>query len=223
MSASPFASLNLADHVGDDDAAVARNRALVATWFGTDRLATMAPVHGGDIAAVSTPGTTRSVDGLLTRTPGLVLLALGADCAPVALVGGEWIGVVHCGWRGLVADVVGAAIRGIEQRGDRVQAAILGPAVCGACYPVPDERAALVRSHLAGSVADAAVVTARAGGPGIDIRAGLRAALAELGVSEVVTVDACTVEDPSLFSYRRDGVTGRQGMAVCRGAIGEGP
>ena len=35
-----------------------------------------------------------------------------------------------------------------------------------------------------------------------------------LGASAIVLAGSCTVEDPRLFSYRRDGVTGRQGMAV---------
>jgi YfiH family protein len=177
----------------------------------------MAPVHGARVAQVTGPGTTAGVDGLLTRTPGLVLLALGADCVPVGLVGEEWIGVVHCGWRGLVADAVGAAVRGIAVHGDRVRTAILGPAVCGACYPVPRERADEVRRLIPPDAASAALVAARNGDPGIDVRAGLRVMLATLGVADVRQVDACTVEDPGLFSYRRDVVTGRQGIALCRG------
>jgi YfiH family protein len=221
VSAPPFDSLNLADHVGDQPEAVARNRAIVAAWFGTDRLATMGPVHGAEVAAVDRPGTTPAVDGLITRTPGLVLLALGADCVPVGLVGDEWIGVVHCGWRGLVADAVGAAVRAIEAGGDRVRTAILGPAVCGACYPVPPERADEVRRRLPADAAAAGLVTARTGEPGIDVRAGLGALLTRLGVVDVIVVEACTVEDPGLFSYRRDGVTGRQGLALRRGGPGE--
>ena len=58
------------------------------------------------------------------------------------------------------------------------------------------------------------------GQPGIDVREGVRARLDELGVlpEVIVTVGSCTVEDSGLFSYRRDGQTGRQGVGICTGA-----
>jgi copper oxidase (laccase) domain-containing protein len=87
--------------------------------------------------------------------------------------------------------------------------ALLGPAVCGACYEVP---AAMQRDVA--RVAPAAAVATRTGTPGLDLRAGLAETLQKAGVSEVVHDPRCTVEDPNLFSHRRDGVTGRQAGLV---------
>ena len=75
---------------------------------------TMAPVHGRDVAVVTEdPGSAvAGVDALVTRVPGLALLALGADCVPLLLADDDAgvVGAVHSGWRGVLADVTGAAI-----------------------------------------------------------------------------------------------------------------
>ena len=86
--------------------------------------------------------------------------------------------------------------------------ASLGPAICGQCYPVPPERAQEAAEAWPDSRA-----TAPDGQPGIDVRAGLRQRLRAAGVL-VEYIGGCTAEDPELFSYRRDGLTGRQGVAV---------
>lgn len=219
-SAAPYDSLNLAGYVGDDPGAVRANRDLLARELGVPaaRLALMDSVHGADIAAVTDGGVVAGVDALVTGTPGLAVVALGADCVPMALVGSDGATVVaaHCGWRGLVADVAEVAVRALLERGTEAALAILGPSVCGACYPVPQERAHEIRDTRSADVARAAVLRTPDGQPGIDVRAGLRVRLVELGLapSSVISVGACTVEDPALFSFRRDGITGRQGMAV---------
>ncbi len=82
--------------------------------------------------------------------------------------------------------------------------ALLGPAVCGACYEVPAPMRDEVEAALPGSA-----TRTRRGTPGLDLRAGLRAQLAALGVVRVGLDPRCTVEDPDLYSYRRDRRTGR--------------
>ena len=219
-SLAPYDSLNLAGYVGDAPAAVAANRARVAQALGLepDRVCLMDSVHGADIAAVDAGGVIPGVDALVTSTPGLALVALGADCVPMALVGADGMTAVaaHCGWRGLVADVVEVAVQALRDRGTDVALAVLGPAVCGQCYPVPADRAEEVRAVRSDAVSRAALLVTADGQPGIDVRAGLRRRLVELDVAPaaILTVGGCTVEDPRLFSYRREGITGRQGMAV---------
>jgi polyphenol oxidase len=221
VSRVPYDSLNLAGYVGDDPEAVAANRRLLAVDLGARAadLCVMDSVHGADLAVVDGGGVVPGVDALLTTTAGVVVVALGADCVPVALIGddGRTVAAVHCGWRGLVADVVAVAVEAMRDHGANVRAAILGPAVCGQCYPVPPERAAEVRAARSAAVAASALVTTADGQPGIDVRAGLEARLRELAVDarSISRVLGCTVEDAGLFSYRRDGVTGRQGIAVC--------
>lgn len=226
VSRAPFDGLNLAGYVGDDPDDVAENRRLLAAHFGlpASRLALMDAVHGDEVAEVVDGGVVAGVDVLVTDRPDLVIVALGADCVPLALVGddGCTIAVAHCGWRGLVVGAVGAAVGTVRERGADIALAVLGPSVCGACYPVPPARAEEVRTAVPRAVADAALVTCADGQPGIDVREGVAAQLVSLGVpvGAIERAGGCTVTDPGLFSYRRDGLTGRQGIAVCRPSVG---
>ena len=228
VSEPPFDSLNLAGYVGDDAGAVAVNRARVATLLGArpDRLAVMDSVHGADVAEVSAAGVVAGVDGLVTREAGLVLVALGADCVPLALIGDDdiTVAVAHCGWRGLVAGIVESVVARMHARGAGVHRAIVGASVCGQCYPVPTERAEEVAASCPEPIARAALLTCADGQPGIDVAAGIRAQLRALGIDPAVVSSpaGCTVEDTGLFSYRRDGRTGRQGIAVVRQAMMDG-
>jgi YfiH family protein len=192
----------------------------VRSWLGAAGLAAMDAVHGADVAVVSGPGVVAGVDGLVTQQPGLAVLALGADCVPIALSGsdGRTVAAAHCGWRGLVEDVVGTVVRRMADLGTTVHAVVLGGSVCGPCYPVPAERADEVRDRCSSAVSRRALVRRADGQPGIDVREGVRARLVELGIpgSAVTVAAGCTVEDAGLFSYRRDGVTGRQGIAIAR-------
>ena len=85
----------------------------------------------------------------------------------------------------------------------------LGPAVSGPNYEVPAAMADEVEAALPGS----RTVTA-AGTPALDLRAGIARQLRELGVSAVDVDPRCTVEDPALFSHRRDAPTGRLASVV---------
>ncbi len=212
-SASPYDSFNLGAHVGDDPGAVASNRERLARELGVpgERLVWMEQVHGTGVAVVDGPveAPLPATDALVTRTPGLVLCVLVADCVPVLLadpVAGV-VAAVHAGREGVRQGVVPAtlaAMRGLGSRpGDTT--ALLGPAVCGADYEVPRAMQAEVAR-----VAPAAAVRTRTGTPGLDLRAGLAELLTRAGVSQVVHDPRCTVEDRRLFSHRRDGVRGRQ-------------
>ncbi|HEV7187527.1 MAG TPA: peptidoglycan editing factor PgeF [Blastococcus sp.] len=219
-SAAPYDSFNLGEHVGDDPVAVAANRARVARELRVpeDRLVWMTQVHGTGVAVVDGPhqGPVPDVDALVTATPGLVLCVLVADCVPVLLADPATgvVAAVHAGREGVRRGVVPAALAAMTRLGARPGdvTALLGPAVCGACYEVP----AAMQAEVARAVPGVAVRT-RKGTPGLDLRAGLDALLRAAGVPQVVHDPRCTVEDPRLFSHRRDGVTGRQAGLVWLG------
>ena len=219
-SVSPYDTFNLGDHVGDDPAAVAANRARLARELGVpeDRLVWMSQVHGTGVAVVDGPqaGPLPDTDAVVTATPGLVLGVLAADCVPVLLadhVTGV-VAAVHAGREGVRRGVLPAALSAMASLGARARhvSALLGPAVCGSCYEVPEDMQADVAR-----VAPAAAVRTRRGTPGLDLRAGLEEMLRRAGVTEVVHDPRCTVEDRTLFSHRRDGVTGRQAGIVWLG------
>ncbi|OPC83304.1 laccase [Embleya scabrispora] len=210
--AAPYDELNLGDHVGDDPRAVAANRARTAEALGlsADRVVWMNQVHGNTVA-VSTGPTAEPVpgtDAVVTATRGLALAVLVADCTPVLLADPHAgvIGAAHAGRPGLAAGVVPAtieAMRGLGADPARIRA-WTGPAVCGACYEVPeamcDEVSALVPAARARTRQDT---------PGLDIPAGVWAQLAAQGVVSGEKSHICTRESADHFSYRRDRVTGR--------------
>jgi YfiH family protein len=216
-SVSPYDSFNLGDHVGDDPAHVAANRSRVARELGVpgDRLVWMNQVHGTGVAVVDGPqdGPVPATDALVTATPGIVLCVLVADCVPILLadpVAGV-VAAVHAGREGVRRGVVPAALSAMASLGARARnvTVLLGPAVCGPDYEVPAEMQAEVAR-----VAPEAAVPTRQGTAGLDLRAGVAAILRRAGIPEVVQDPRCTVEDPALFSHRRDGVTGRQAGLV---------
>jgi hypothetical protein len=219
VSADPFASLNLADHVGDDPQAVARNRAAVAAGLGlpSDRVAVMRAAHGRDVAIVSQGGTVADVDGLVTTARGLGLLALAADCATVALadpVAGV-VGAVHSGWRGVAANAVGAVVAAMAEQGSapgRIEAAI-GPVICPGCYEVSEA----VCDEVAAAAGSARART-RWGSTAVDLQAGIAEQLQVAGVAVVSADPDCTAETADLYSFRRDGRTGRHGMLIAMAA-----
>jgi YfiH family protein len=124
------------------------------------------------------------------------------------------VAAVHAGREGVRRGVVPATLSAMASLGARARnvTALLGPAVCGACYEVPDA----MQAELA-RVVPAAAVRTRTGTPGLDLRAGLAELLTRAGIPEVVHDPRCTVEDTALFSHRRDGVTGRQAGLVWLG------
>jgi YfiH family protein len=212
-SPAPFASLNLGGSVGDKPAAVQRNRELVAAacGLGADQLAWMHQVHGTDVVRVSAgqlrPRPPRA-DAIFTDARCLALCVLVADCAPVLIADPQagLVGAAHAGREGMAAGVVPALAGAMTAAGAQParMLAMIGPAICGGCYEVPAE----LRDRVAEAVPEAACRT-RAGTAGIDIRAGVAAQLASAGVHQVSWDPRCTAETAGLYSYRRDGATGR--------------
>jgi len=211
-SRAPHDSFNLAHGVGDADEAVRANRARLAAKIGlpADHLVWMSQVHGAEVATVDEPPAAPiTADALVTAMPGLALAVLVADCVPVLLADSARgvAGVAHAGRKGAAAGVVVNALDAMVALGARLGGidVLLGPAICGRCYEVPVAMQAEVEQALPGS----ACPTAR-GTAGLDLRAGLVRQLTQRGVAGVVVDPRCTAEDATLYSYRRDGVTGRQ-------------
>jgi polyphenol oxidase len=185
-SPPPFASLNLSKTVGDEPAAVQRNRELVAAACGllAGQLAWMEQVHGTEVARVSErqlPPAQPRADAIFTDVPGLALCVQVADCAPVLIADPEagLVGAAHAGRAGVAAGVVPALTAAMTAAGAQParMVARIGPAICGGCYEVPAE----LQDQVAAAVPAAACRT-RAGSAGIDIRAGVTAQLASAGI-----------------------------------------
>ena len=227
VSAGRYASLNVGQHVGDDESAVHHNRQLLAGVVGVpiDRLCFMEQVHGSDVVTVDGDDVVRRMagaaeplraDGMVTALPDVGLAVLVADCLPVLFADDRAgvIGVAHAGRLGLAAGVLQAVLGAMSALGARSAdvRAVVGPAVCGRCYEVPEAMAAEVEEAVPGSL-----TTTSAGTTALDLSAGARRLLSGLGLRSVDVVGGCTREDADTwFSYRRDGATGRQAGVVAR-------
>lgn len=211
-SSGAYSSFNLGDHVGDDPSAVAANRRRLAEGIGVppQRLVWMEQVHSRTVAVVDgpLPGPLAATDAVVTAARELALVVVAADCVPV-LLADEESGVIAAAHAGRVGARIGilsatlAAMRSLGARTDRISV-LLGPAVCGQCYEVPEPMQRDVEAHVPGSAS-----RTRAGTAGLDIRAGLRRALLAEGVGAVAQDPRCTMESEELFSHRRQAPTGR--------------
>lgn len=217
VSTPPYDAFNLGDHVGDDPAAVAANRARLARSIGLpdDRVIWMNQVHSDRVAVVDGPrgDPVDSVDALVTRTPGLALAVVTADCVPVLLADDRAgvIGAAHAGRVGAADGVVLRTLDAMLELGAQAAdiSAVLGPAVSGPNYEVPEPMAADVEGRLPGSR-----TTTAHGTPALDLRAGIARQLLAAGVGAVEIDPRCTVDDPALFSHRRGAPTGRLASLV---------
>ncbi|MBX8996006.1 peptidoglycan editing factor PgeF [Corynebacterium testudinoris] len=217
VSSSPYDSFNLGDHVGDDPAHVAANRERLASVLGLDpaNVVWMEQIHSPNVTVVDGPvfEPVEASDALVTTARGLALAVLVADCVPVLLadhVNGV-VAAAHAGRLGARNGIVARTVETMLSLGATPATiqVLLGPAAAGRDYEVPAAMAADVDKHLPGSLTRTAKGTT-----GLDIRAGLVRQLMGLGVTAIEADPRSTIADTDFFSYRRDGVTGRQAGLV---------
>lgn len=197
VSEGPYASLNLGRLTGDDVERVDENRRRFCAEVGADaaRLALNRQVHSAQVHRAEAGSRGRPGDGLWTDEPGVPVLAMTADCLPIALVrdGPPGVAVVHAGWRGLLGGVVAA---GVGALGGTVRAAV-GPAIGVCCYEVGPEVAEPLARAFGAKVVQ---------GRNADLRAAGERALRAAGVRHVDHFDECTCCNPDrFFSHRRTG------------------
>jgi YfiH family protein len=202
-SSGAFASLNLGTHVSDDLPTVLSNRALLAEEVGPIQY--MSQVHGNRVVVIEeVTDEDPTADALVTGIPGVSLAVQVADCIPLLLHSAESVAAVHVGRKGLVNGVALAALEAMRDMGSSEITAIIGPSICGSCYEVSQE----IHDEVVTVHPVAASRTPR-GTPALDLPAALRAVLESQSIS-IIDESHCTLENDDLYSYRRDGVTGRQ-------------
>ena len=208
VSEGLYASLNLGRKSGDEVERVDENRRIACEALGADveKLALNYQVHSNRVLRAVATIRGEHADGLWTDEPGLPILAMSADCLPIAVAredpSAPGVAVLHAGWRGLLAGIVAA---GTDALGNGALAAAIGPAIGPCCYEVGEEVAAHFRERFGDDVV-------RAGR--LDLWTSAERALRAAGVERVDRFDRCTACEPeTFFSHRRDaGRTGRQGV-----------
>jgi len=239
VSAPPFDSLNLGDHVGDEPACVEANRDRLHRLLGLTPTY-LRQVHGTrmaclplcqDVAGESarpldapSAGASASVitaDGAVTRMPGVACAVMIADCLPVLMAApqGRAVAAVHAGWRGLDAGVLEAGITALCEMAacEPAEVAVwLGPCIGPQHFEVGEEVAQRVGPERRRQRQTAQPLPKWL----VDLPGWARDRLRSAGATQLAGNDGsaawCTVSDVTrFFSHRRDGgASGRMLAAV---------
>ncbi len=198
-----YKGLNLAGHVGDLPANVAKNREILASALGIApfNLKFMRQIHSNRVEILrNLDDELPPCDGVITALRGVALCVLVADCSPV-LISDErrgTVAAVHAGRAGVTGKICTNAVNlmasefGCEAGDLRV---FVGANIKARNYEVGElDLGEFNRYKKEGK---------------FDMEAALRDEFAQLGVGRAEFDPRCTFETGELFSYRRDGVTGR--------------
>jgi len=245
VSTGPYASLNLGNPTGaqppDDLANIQQNyqRFTSALDAAAMHRAWVQQVHSSRVQLIEWEGETEyaetleaeirdrfhgqtEADALVTTVPNVLLTVRVADCVPILLASedGQWVAAVHAGWRGIVAGIIGKAIRALGEAGvlPAQLIAAIGPAISCPHFEVgPEVAVAFTRAGLSGAVYDAAEP---GGKPHLDLPCAVQFQLSSAGVPVIDTAPLCTfARADEFFSHRRDhGVTGRLAAVIGRRA-----
>jgi polyphenol oxidase len=169
-----------------------------ALGLAPERISLARQAHGADLAFPDGDGGEgkAEADGQVIKEPGSAAMVFVADCLPVAIAGPGGAAMLHCGWRGLAAGIVG---RGAEAVG--ATHAVIGPGIGPCCYEVGPEVLEAFDRLGKGVAIDRK----------LDLPEVARRFLRNAGVEEIESAGLCTSCEAALFfSHRRDGGPGRQ-------------
>lgn len=213
VSAAPYDSLNLGDHVGDEPLTVARNRVLLNHLLPSEPV-WLEQAHGTLVANADNASCLPQADACIARHRESVCVVMTADCLPVLLCDalGSVVGAAHAGWKGLVAGVIESTVLAMNAPPQNLMV-WLGPAISQDAFEVGEEvRAAFVAAQ---PQAASAFTIGQSGKWLADIYALARIRLNALGITQIFGGNYCTYrESEKFFSYRRDGTTGRMGTFI---------
>jgi len=238
----PYDHFNLGDHVGDDPAAVWRHRQWLAEVCGAEPV-WLQQVHGHRVVRLAHQAGNLTVDGQLvvpdapivadgsyTTEPGLICTAMVADCLPVLLAApqGRGVAALHAGWRGLCGAGAEMAGQGVIEKGVAALCeacacepgdlmAWLGPCIGPQTFEVGADVLVGFGASPQGAHPAFRVAPAVQGQPKwhADLAWLGRQRLHDLGIEQIDGGHWCTVSEPlRFFSFRRDGVTGRQAACI---------
>ncbi len=205
VSKDPFTSANLGDHVGDEAASVLENRAQLESQIGMP-IVFMDQVHGDTVVLVEEKTNTPTCDALITTERKLAVAVMVADCIPLLLKSDVAVAAVHVGRKGLMNGVARKTIDAMRDLGAEVIHSYIGPNICGSCYEVGADIFNEVVSKYPSSDS-----SNRTGKATLDLVSGLKTDLKD---TVLLDLSSCVLEDKNSFSYRRDGITGRQAGVI---------
>jgi polyphenol oxidase len=212
VSGFPYESLNVGLGSKDDPDAIAENRRRVAASFGQtpDRLMSLYQIHSNIALTVDAPWgeaqTRPEADGLVTRTPDLILSALSADCAPLLFADPEAgvIGACHAGWKGALHGMIESTLEALIDEGAKRETlrCVVGPCIAQPSYEVSADYEATFREHdrdagaffIAGETPDKR---------GFDLPGFCLMRLKRAGLTQIAATGHDTCADEALFFSNR--------------------
>lgn len=214
-SRPPYASLNLALHVGDDPKRVMANRVKLINELGLPAEPFwLEQVHSVTVAGATDQAAVVTADAAYSHRAGVVCVVMTADCLPVLLTNrqGSIVAAAHAGWRGLAGGILEATLAQADLAPDQTLA-WLGPAIGPAVYEVGEEvRQAFLQQPMHD---DGAFVAHAPGKLLMDMYTLARQRLQAVGVEAIYGGGHCTYSQADMFySYRRDGQTGRMASLI---------
>jgi polyphenol oxidase len=234
VSKTPFDSMNLGLHVGDDREDVINNRKILASCLNIDfkNMTIAEQTHSGNVAVISEEqrgkgnlchkNSVSNSDAMVTDVKNICIIILVADCVPIIFFDPQRrvIGVAHAGWRGSVRAIashtVNTMVRQFGSLPEDIVAGI-GPSIGPCCYKVGPEILSQVRATVKG--ADDSIKNEAQDGTGyLDLwDLNLRQLLKEgILAKNIEIAGICTAHNrQDFFSYRANtGETGRFGAGI---------
>lgn len=223
VSSGLYDSLNTGLGSDDERADVLENRDRVRAALGAQHLVTAHQTHSAVTAFIDAPQSGIQADALVTKTRGLAIGALAADCAPILLADmrNGIIGAAHSGWRGAFGGIIASVIDTICAHGGRRAdiKAIIGPCISQSAYEVGPEFIARFEAEYAADM-DLFIAAQKTGHHMFDLPGFVQRQIERCDVA-AHWLGACTYGDEKrFFSYRRtthqgEADYGRQISAIC--------
>ena len=168
-------------------------------------------VHGGKIIRIRNSGDSQGEegDGMISTTSGIPMAIQIADCAPIALIcETPVIGIIHAGWRGLLAGIVQNACTVMGELGGHPTTAIVGPCI----YPKHYEFGSVELKHMTREFGPTVESETLVGTPALDIPETVKIALRRNNVLDTHFIGDCTASSEKHWSHRVGGDKERQAM-----------
>lgn len=210
VSKAQYDSLNTGRGSDDRPDNITENRRRVAASLGTAEpsLLSCHQCHSADVMIVDGPwaaGFAPKADAIVTKTPGIAVSALAADCAPVLFIDEDArvIGAAHAGWRGAVAGITDQTVKAMESLGaDRANIrAVVGPCISQNHYEVgPEFKAQFIAQNPKHA---RFFIPGKGDRVHFDLKAYVTNRLISFGVGQADALPDCTYDAPKdYFSYR---------------------
>lgn len=227
VSMAPFDTMNLGLRVGDDAAAVARNRQTLAKVMGVEPVF-LHQVHGTQVVCLDArPAQPEhrmldrmEADAAFTTSAHVACVVQVADCLPVLLThrSGIVVAAAHAGWRGLAGGILERTVQAMCQAVSCAPQdlwAWLGPCIGPKAFEVGADVLEAFPAH--GRHFQEAPRPDGAMRWLADLPSIAADRLRSAGVLSLEMSGACTVAEPHRFySFRRDRSTGRHAAAIWR-------